>query len=210
MKTSFLLMAWFLLIAGLALRGMFDLPTQPAPFGLILALTVPLILYLLDRWWLRRGLFGSFHTLDARTSVAIQAYRLVPGFFFLAEAARGAISGGFAIQAGVGDAAVGILAPWVASLLEKENPYARRIAFAWNVVGILDLVTAIVLGVLYSASPLGVLAGGLTSQELVQYPLCLIPAWVVPISFILHFRSLQTLAGRRLIDHRLDQKGRGQ
>src|SRR5713101_4136884 len=125
MKTSFLLITWFLLIAGLAFYGMFDLPTQPAPFGLILALTVPLILYFLDRSWLGRRFFGSFHALDARTSVAIRAYRLMAGFFFLAEAARGTIAGGFAIPAGVGDAAVGILAPWVASLLEKENPQSR-------------------------------------------------------------------------------------
>ena len=65
----------------------------------------------------------------------------------------------------------------------------------WNIFGMLDLVTAVTLGVLSSNSPLGILArGGVTTQIMSELPLSLIPTFVVPLLFIFH---IVVIAGAR-------------
>ena len=57
----------------------------------------------------------------------------------------------------------------------------------------LDLVMAVSLGILASASPLGILAGEITAQAMGRFPLSLIPTFFVPLLFILHLIALSRL-----------------
>ncbi|MGH7254630.1 MAG: hypothetical protein ACREI3_02530, partial [Nitrospirales bacterium] len=59
-----------------------------------------------------------------------------------------------------------------------------------NVLGMLDLVMAVTLGILASASPLGVLAGEITTQVMGTFPLSLIPTFFVPLLIIFHLTAL--------------------
>jgi hypothetical protein len=60
----------------------------------------------------------------------------------------------------------------------------------WNVLGILDLVSAMSLGVLASTSSLGFLAGDVTTRLVGQFPLSLIPTFFVPVLLIFHLIAL--------------------
>jgi uncharacterized protein (DUF302 family) len=192
MLTVIFLIAWFFVILVLAVAGAFESLWNGRPLGPPLALLIPLGLYFADLYWLRSRLFGGFWALDEKSAIAIQTYRIV-GAFFLVEAWQGRLPLAFALPAGSGDVLVGLLAPWVAWRLGGKKPYANMIAVAWNILGIVDLVCAISLGVLHAPTSLGVLANGITTRAVTQYPLCLIPCWVVPISLMLHFRSLEGL-----------------
>jgi hypothetical protein len=192
MLTLAFLMAWFFAVLALGVGGAFETLWNGMPVGPPLALLIPLGLYFADLYWLKSQLFRGFWALDEKTAIGVQAYRIV-GVFFLVAALRGQLPLGFALPAGSGDVLVGLLAPWVAWRLGENKPYAITIAVAWNLLGILDLVCAISLGILYAPTSLGLLAGDITTRAVTQYPLCLIPAWVVPISLILHFRSLRGL-----------------
>jgi hypothetical protein len=191
MLTVMLLIAWFLVILGLAGAGAESL-WNDRPIGPPLALLVPLCLYFADANWPKYKLFGGLWALDEKSAIAIQAYRVV-GAFFLVEFWQGRLPPAFALPAGLGDVLVGVLAPWVAWQFGGKKPYANKAGVAWNLLGILDLVSALSLGTLHAPTSLGILAGDITTRSLTQYPLCLIPFWVVPISLMLHFRSLQGL-----------------
>jgi hypothetical protein len=92
-------------------------------------------------------------------------------------------------RGGVGDVLVGLLALPVAALLQANTGSARAAAIAWNVLGILDLADAVVLGFLTS---LGLLATTINGPNpLSQYPLVMIPAFAVPASLLLHAISLR-------------------
>jgi hypothetical protein len=60
----------------------------------------------------------------------------------------------------------------------------------WNVLGLVDLVTAVSLGILASASPIGILASDVTTQAMGRFPLSLIPTFFVPLLAIFHLISL--------------------
>ena len=51
----------------------------------------------------------------------------------------------------------------------------------------LDLISAVSLGVAHSRSSLGVLAGAVTTDAMARYPLSIIPTFFVPLALLLHF-----------------------
>ena len=75
-------------------------------------------------------------------------------------------------------------------------PGGRGAAIAWNVLGILDLVNALALGILSSPGPLHLLALDHSNTFITTYPTVMTPAFAVPLSLILHGISLWQLRRR--------------
>jgi hypothetical protein len=108
--------------------------------------------------------------------IGIQVFRIL-GSVWLVRHFAGGLPGLFALPAGIGDVATGLLASFVAYAWYTGKPYARTAAIAWNLFGMADLVNAVVLGTLTNA-------GGIV------FPLVLIPAYGVPRAFLIHSYSL--------------------
>lgn len=66
------------------------------------------------------------------------------------------------------------------------------LAIGWNLLGVLDLVNAIVLGALTAPGPIQRIVPDHVSI-VGTYPLVLIPAFGVPLSILLHAASLRQL-----------------
>jgi len=103
---------------------------------------------------------------------------------------QGLLPGVFALPAGWGDIAIGATAPLVAWAISSKKSFPKEIFVSWSVLGMLDLVMAVTLGILASASPLGVLAGEITTQMMGTFPLSMIPTFFVPLLIIFHLISL--------------------
>jgi hypothetical protein len=189
-RTMTLALAWFFVALWLALSGALRGRGGP-PLALGAAILTPLLLYWLDG---RRGhpWLGGIARLDSPTLALLQTFRVV-GVTFLIAWARGALPAGFALPAGVGDVCVGLAAPFVGAALASDKPYARRLFLAWNVVGVVDLVTAVTLGVAHSPSTFGFLATTPTTGILATYPFSMVPSFFVPLALILHFVGLARL-----------------
>jgi hypothetical protein len=108
--------------------------------------------------------------------IGIQAYRIF-GDVFLIRYFTGQMPGLFALPAGIGDVATGLLAAFVAYAWYSGRPYARNAAIAVNLFGMADLVNAVTMGVLTGG------AGFI-------FPIILIPAYAVPRAFLIHSYSL--------------------
>jgi hypothetical protein len=177
--------AWFLLALGGALLGAFDsAPRPPLLLGLFAA--VPVAAFAV--WHLTSATFRQFvSSLDLRALTAAQTMRVV-GIVFVILYLLGALPGAFANPAGWGDFAIGITAPLVAWLWKP--PFPTKTFVVWNLLGVLDLVSAMTLGVLSSPSPVGVLAGDVSTRLMGQFPLSLIPTFFVPLLLIFHLISL--------------------
>jgi hypothetical protein len=152
-------------------------------FGI--AVATPLIVFFA---WLR--LSKSFRefvlSIDLRLIAAIQAWRWA-GLGFLALYTYKILPGAFALTAGFGDMAVGVVAPWMVLALLRRPGFAAATAFVrWNWLGILDLVVALSLGVFSSLFA----TGDITAAPMEMLPLLLIPAFLVPLFLMLHTAAL--------------------
>ncbi len=178
---------WFLLALGCSLLGVFDSQQRP-PIPLGAAAILPVVAF--ATWYLRSAEFRQFVlAADLRILTLAQTWR-VGGVVFLILHRQGVLPGVFALPAGWGDIAIGATAPLVAWAISSRNNFPKRIFILWNVLGILDLVMAVSLGVLASASPLGILAGEITTQVMGKFPLSLIPTFFVPLLIIFHLIAL--------------------
>ncbi len=180
------LVVWFLLALGGSLLGVFDSePRPPLPLGLAAVVPVAVFAFCYGT----SGRFRQFvSSLDLRVLTVAQTWR-VGGIVFLLLYQQGALPGVFAIPAGWGDIAIGITAPLVAWFWKP--PFPSRAFVVWNVLGSLDLVMAVTLGILASATPVGILAGDVTTRLMGQFPLSLIPTFFVPLLLILHLIALR-------------------
>ena len=77
--------------------------------------------------------------------VGVQLYRAL-GVIFLILYATGKLPALFAWPAGIGDIAIGLLAPIVGVAYARAPQNAATLVAGWNVFGILDLVIAVGTG----------------------------------------------------------------
>ncbi len=183
--TAAVIAVWFLFAVTGSLLGVFDSEPRP-PLSLGLAAVAPLGVFAV--FYLTSAKFQELvESLDLRVLTLAQTWR-VGGIVFLILHQQGALPGVFAIPAGWGDFAIGVTAPIVAWYWRR--PFPSRTFIVWNVLGSVDLVLAVILGVLASRTPAGILAGNVSTRLMGQFPLSLIPTFFVPLLLILHLISL--------------------
>jgi hypothetical protein len=178
---------WFLLALVGSLLGVFDSRQRP-PIALGAAAILPVIAFAIGSLtW--KGFRQFVLASNLRLLTLAQSWRIGAVVFLILYDQR-ILPGVFALPAGWGDIAIGVTAPLVAWAISSKKHFPKQILVLWNVLGMLDLVMAVTLGILASASPLGILAGEITTQAMGRFPLSLIPTFFVPLLFILHLIAL--------------------
>lgn len=117
-------------------------------------------------------------------------------------AAINALPAQFGYPAGWGDAvAAALCLPLAAAIRRRQpSPQMRTLFIAWNSYGLIDLVMAVTLGILYSPSSFGVLRTDVSTALMATFPVNLIPTFFVPVLILLHVLALvrsREIAGAR-------------
>ncbi|HTV57888.1 MAG TPA: hypothetical protein VMJ93_03365 [Verrucomicrobiae bacterium] len=194
-----LLMVWFFLALVAAARGAFVNPLHGVGVTVGIAALIPILLFF--AWF---GLSPSFRkfvfSLNPGTLTALQTWRIIGLVFVVLEAHR-ALPAVFALPAGYGDIAIGATASFVA--WKFANPERRGVFILWQLLGILDLVTAVSLGTtarLISPS-------GPTMLLVTQLPLSLIPTFFVPLFTMIHVICIAQAKAWKAENSRTQRRG---
>ncbi len=148
----------------------------PIPVGL--AASLPIVLFL-GGFAASRGFREYVLSLDAGTLTFLQSWRIA-GIVFLALYTYHILPGIFALPAGWGDIFIGATAPLAALWLAR--PERRGLFILWQVLGMVDLVTAV-----SSATTAAITRpGGIGPDVMAVLPLSLIPTFGVPLFLIFH------------------------
>jgi hypothetical protein len=158
------------------------------PLPILAGMLTPLIVFFAAYRF--SGSFRGFvMSIDPQLAAGIQAWRFA-GMGFIALYAYGVLPGLFAWPAGLGDMAIGATAPWIIlALRDRKDFLSSRLFLVWNLLGILDLVSAVSLGAISSVLGLGI-SGEITTFPMARLPLVLIPVFLVPLFLMLHLSSL--------------------
>lgn len=179
---------WLALVFVLGARGDFARTPGTWPLPILIGITAPFLVFL-AAFRVSDTVRNFVLTVDLRLVTGIQSWRFA-GLGFLALYAYGILPGRFAWPAGLGDMAIGLTAPWlVLALIRVPGFAASRLFVLWNLLGILDLVVAVSMGTIVSALATGT-TGEITTAPMAQLPLVLVPAFLVPISTMLHLTAL--------------------
>ena len=185
---------WAAVAWSAAINGVFRAGASPLPLLLPLAIFLPVIigapLLLLSK---RVG--QVLDALPASWLIALQVYRVFVSVF-LAGALRGVVPAVFGLPAGIGDVLTGLFAVPAAIAVATGTAEGRKATIVWNIFGLADFAVAITLGVITSPGPLQLIVPTVPSIGAGAYPNVLTPAFVVPMSILLHALSLRQLRRR--------------
>ena len=193
-RLRWLLGTWFIVITILAALGAFTSPALPVGFAVGIAVLLPVLAG--SAVVARTQGFG----IPLATLVAVHVGRLL-GVMFLILYSAGRLPYTFAHAAGWGDIATALLAIPVALAVHRQTPGWWWATAIWNVLGMLDLVTAVTLGVGSApGSMLRFIFESPGSGAIVSLPLVLIPGFFVPLFLLTHvavFAGLAAAARKR-------------
>jgi hypothetical protein len=91
---------------------------------------------------------------------------------------------------------VGLLAPAIGIAYARRWRNAPSLLRAWNLFGIGDLIVAVTTGFLTSPSRFQMLAFHTPNELISEFPLVMIPVFLVPLAILLHLASLHKLRER--------------
>src|SRR2546422_122788 len=119
--TVSVLVLWFLLVLVGSLLGVFKGNASQPPVLLGLAVALPVLVFVLA-WGGSASMQRLVLSANLRTITLLQSGRVI-GVVFLTLYALGLLPGIFALPAGLGDVAIGLTAPLVASVLASPARY---------------------------------------------------------------------------------------
>jgi hypothetical protein len=185
-----LLIGWFAVALVLALVGVYEGAPGRAPtvqYGFLVPVAIAALLI-----WRSDTVARIIDAVPQHWLIGVHVTRVL-GAIFLVLYAAGLMPGLFAFPAALGDLAVAGLAPIVAYAAARDpQGSARRIA-AWNTLGIADFIVAFAAGIATGSSPLQVAAFANPNTLIDDFPLVIIPVFLVPLWTILHIVSLTKL-----------------
>ena len=186
--SGLVLAAWAIATSVLASSGRYIQTAGaggPPPIGIQLVVTLAAMGACL---WFSPSLGGLLG--NEKNLIRLNVWRL-EGVLFLVLIVTGDVPALWALPAGIGDFLIGASAFWVAGQLDA--PGGRRRAVVFNLLGVLDLVVAIGLGITTSPGAAQVFHTTPGPEVLTRYPLALVPGFLVPLAFMVHFVSLWQL-----------------
>jgi hypothetical protein len=187
---ALVLTAWLAVTGLLAWLGAYRGAPDRIPtiqFGIFLPILIGVLVF-----WRSPAVARVIDAVPQQWLVGLQLFRVLGGVF-VALFAVGVLPGPFALPAGLGDLAVGLLAPMVATAYARKPKEKAGSVLAWNLFGIADLVVAVALGVATAPSPLQLAALDSPNVLISAFPLVLIPVFLVPLAILLHLASLAKL-----------------
>jgi hypothetical protein len=192
--------AWGALIVTVgAVGGFAPHATGPIPGpGLAFA---GLLTLLAAGWLLLPKFRAALLALPLSVLLALNIPRVLLGALFLILAADGRLAGIFASSAGWGDVIAGLAAIPLALAASREHASTAPVTL-WNIFGTLDLVVALLLGMLSAPdTPLRLLTDEPGTLAIGDLPWIMIPGMLVPIYLLIHLtiatklRAAQRLTG---------------
>lgn len=176
---------WIGLAIALAGTGIYASTATPVPMvGVMLVLPLIAIGALA---WLSAPVREALLALPAPLLIGLNSLRILPGGFLVLLAVQGRLSGPFPQDAGWGDIVVGVAALPLMIAVARSFSQNRVALLAWNILGTLDLVMAITLGVTSApGSPLQIFGESIGSTAMGSLPWSNIPTLLVPFYLITH------------------------
>jgi hypothetical protein len=177
-RIAYVVLIWFLLVLGGSLLGAF----AQVPLVFYVIIGGPVVLYVAG--YLLSDAFRRFVGSlvgDPFGITALQVYRVL-GVSMAIQALKGALPAVFGLPAGFGDLFIGL----AAAALASDTTSGKVVFVFWNILGLLDLLIAVSTATLAAS----LLSGPVTMAPMRLYPLSLVPAFGVPLAFLLHFTGL--------------------
>jgi hypothetical protein len=188
----FFYLLWLGYASILSLTGFLNLNTLPP--RIFLFTSVPLFIFLLGLVANTTLFKKLYRAITLESLIYLHVFRVV-GVFFLVLYFYHLGDGGFNLSAGIGDLATALLAIPVAKAVAQNKPWSIAAAYAWNVLGTLDILAAIAIATIGAIKTTG--AVNPPPGEMTLFPFVWFPAFAPATITFLHITIFRKLAQQK-------------
>jgi hypothetical protein len=193
---------WIALLLILSYNGFFadfsHLPPRPG-----VALLVPLPFILLFAFS-KKGT-ELLQSIPAHWLIYMQSFRIAVELLLLLAFIGGKLPVQMTLEGRNFDIITGILALPVGYWVATKRSSAKRLAIAFNVIGLVLLLNILVLAVLSMPTPIRYFMNEPANTIVAQFPYILLPGVLVPVAYGLHILSIRQLI-KRSVSGKLDRR----
>jgi hypothetical protein len=193
-----ILVAWIAVSGSLAARGVYLDERALCVLPLLVGFLVPTSIVAASLWFapvLRSGVLGVVESLPLTWLVGAQAIRIT-AIGTILKYLHGELPAHFILPVGIPDFVVGLSALPMAWWAARNPTGARSSLIAWNVVGVAIFLAAGILMHVSMPGPIQFFTSGPTTRSIFEFPLALVPTFLVPCFVGLHAACLWRLAAR--------------
>jgi hypothetical protein len=184
------LLAWILLLLLLSYNGFFaDFSQFPPRPAIILLLPLPLILF----YAFSKSGSRFLQNIPAHWLIYMQSFRIAVELLLAIGFINGMLPVQMTFEGMNFDIVSGILALPVGYLVAKKKAISRKMAFGYNVIGLLLLINILVIAVLSMPTPIRYFMNEPSNTLVAEFPYILLPGVLVPIAYTMHIFSLRKL-----------------
>ena len=175
----------------LALKGVFQVNSIPPRVMVFTAIPLTIMLFVIVG---NTKLFKKLlRSIKLESLIALHVFRLL-GVFFILLYFYHLLPREFAFSAGMGDIITAILALPLAKLVAKGKPGSLKIVYAWNIFGMLDIITLLVIvGITVMNTKNSIFTADHGIQEMTIFPFVWFPAFAPATILFLHVAILRKL-----------------
>ncbi|GMR16055.1 MAG: hypothetical protein BMS9Abin31_0359 [Gammaproteobacteria bacterium] len=179
------LLLWFLLILGLSMKQFFITEQGVPPFNLLMTGGISLSAFFIA-YWLIPQFRDYVLNIDMRLLILLHSWRTL-GLGFIMLYYVGELPALFSFLAGFGDAIVAFSAVFLTyAMFTNKKGVSKKTVWRWNTFGLLDFIIAVGIGVLTRTDAILFQSNGISSDLMTQFPLALVPAFLVQIFTLSH------------------------
>jgi hypothetical protein len=183
-------------VSLLSVKGVFA--DNAVPPKMLVFATLPLAIILFVVVGNTRLFKTLLRSITLESLIALHVFRLLGAFFIMLYFYH-LLPARFAFSAGMGDIITAIFALPVAKMVSRGKPGSIRAAYAWNIFGILDIVTLLVIAVITAIKSVTSGEQGIL-LEMNIFPFVWFPAFAPATILFLHtviFRKLRQMQALR-------------
>ncbi len=184
---------WLCYAGAMGYSGIVGDPTRMPPgIVLLLAPIIAFVAIVLGRSPVGRKLAAI---VPLSTIFALQTFRVGVELTISSLHEQGLIPRLLTLAGGNVEILVGLSAPLIAFIVTR-GAFGKRIAFVWNLVGLLSLLNVATRAVLTAPGPLNLIHAELLNIAMGMFPFSFIPGFMAPLAMMLHvvaFRALRAV-----------------
>ena len=191
LMTIGILVVWLAYAGTLGVTGVPSRYDQVPP-GLVF-LVVPIIVTLLALTLTSPGATLA-HYIPLRLLIGFQVFRIGVELTLHHLSSLGLAPRIMTLEGGNIETLVALTAPLAAWLV--TSPTGRRVAWAWNLVGLASLGNVVIRAVLSAPGPLQLIHAEVPDMAILLYPFTFIPGFMAPLALALHILAFRAFARR--------------
>lgn len=157
----------------------------------IAVLAVPIVMTVLATTLTKPGAVLALH-IPLRVLLGFQIFRFGVELSLHHLWSMGLAPGMMTLEGGNIEILVALTAP-IAAWQVSRGPTGRKIAWAWNLVGLLSLANIVTRAVLSAPGPLQLIHAEVPDMAILTYPFTFIPGFMAPLALALHLLAFRAL-----------------